>query len=143
MTAAERLRQLVDEATPGPWRWFGQRKTGMYLAWTRGGRRIVMDFVRQGMRGAQPRFQVYRERDGEPWSWSGMMTPASELAVLEVPYRDDIVEIDHADARLIVRSPEMAGLLADCLDFFDEHTMHAKSPSAILAEAESLFGGAE
>jgi hypothetical protein len=143
MTAAERLRQIAAEATPGPWRWFGQRKTGMYLAWTRGGRRIVMDFVRQGMRGAQPQFQVYTEREGEPWEWSGLMTPASELAVLEVPYRDDIVEIDHPDARLIAWSPDMAVLLADCLDFFDEHTMHAKSPSAVVAEAERLFGDAK
>ena len=70
-----------------------------------------MDFVRQGMRGAQPRFQVYEERDGEPWEWNGLMTNASDLAVLEVTYREDIVDIDHADARLIALAPDMARLL--------------------------------
>ncbi|MBY5917310.1 hypothetical protein HFO77_23230 [Rhizobium leguminosarum] len=44
--------------TPGPWAWFGNASSNsIYLATTHSGRRYVMDFVRWGMRGAQPRFQ--------------------------------------------------------------------------------------
>lgn len=61
----------------------------------------VMDFVRQGMRGAQPRFQV-----------NGLMEKAEDLAIQEVDYRDDIVDIDHPDARTIAAAGEMRDLLA-------------------------------
>jgi len=69
-----------------------------------------MQFERQGMRGAQPVFQVYQQRAGEPWEWSGVMTKAEELAVREVDYRDDIVAIDHPDAKLIALAPQLAEL---------------------------------
>jgi hypothetical protein len=86
-----RLRALAEKATPGPWAWFGDLASHrIYLATVKGGRRFIMDFRRWGMSGAQPRFQV-----------SGIMRAAKELATREAPYRGDIAEIDHPDARFI------------------------------------------
>jgi hypothetical protein len=60
------------------------------------------------MRGAQPTFQVYSPTDYDGVGpkpsgrdGSGVMHPASELAVREVHYRDDIVDIDNPDAQWI------------------------------------------
>lgn len=93
--------------TPGPWGWFGGNH-GYYLATTHSGRRFVMDFVRMGTQGAQPRFQL-----------NGCMVKGGELVRFEVDrsvmgfkagkaapsvYRYDIVEIDHPDARLIAQA---------------------------------------
>ena len=86
-----RLRALTDAATPGPWAWYGDLTAHrIYLATVNGGRRFVMDFRRWGMSGAMPRFQV-----------GGIMRTIKELATREAPYRDDIAEIDHPDARFI------------------------------------------
>jgi len=98
---AEQLAQLealAAAATPGPWGWFGHRDHGMYLATVHNGRVYVMDFIRQGMQGAQPQFQVRKNAEHPDW---GTMTPASELAVAPQDYRDDIVAIDNPDARFI------------------------------------------
>lgn len=85
------LRELAEAASSGPWHWWGSRKRGMYLGrWGEWGKTTVMDFVRQGMSGAQPRFGTEHQ-----------MVKAEHLAVQEVPYRDDVVDIDHPDARFI------------------------------------------
>jgi len=100
--------------TPGPWKWFGNANSNsVYLATTHSGRRYVMDFVRWGMRGAQPRFQPER----------GGMISAKDLLQFEVGdrsivgidaakkdgsvYRYDIRGINSADARLIAAAPEL------------------------------------
>lgn len=59
------------EHTPTPWRWqdFGR---GLVLVSTASGKPIVMDFVRQGMNGAEPRFG--RRTD----SMGGVMVPLSK-----------------------------------------------------------------
>jgi hypothetical protein len=130
----------VDEHTPGPWKWFGNLSTQeVYLATARHGRKFVMQFERWGMRGAQPSFQV---RNG---AGDGTMKPCKELAVREVPYRGDIVEIDHPDARLIAAAP----ILLDALKFalresgcdgeLCAHEWHEKARAAI-AEAEASHG---
>ena len=97
--------------TPGPWAWFGNPKHGgFYLATIHGGRKYVMDFVRHGLQGAQPRFQK-----------SGIMEKASDICTFEVCdstgirdaeknghcYRYDIDGIGHPDARLIAAAPEL------------------------------------
>lgn len=88
---------MGSEHTPGPWGWFGNTEHGgLYLATVNDGRRLVMDFVRQGMQSAQPRFQV-----------NGLMIPAVDLVKYEVAYRKDITGVDHPDARLIALAPEM------------------------------------
>lgn len=98
--------------TPGPWQWFGSYPhRGVYLATPDRGRLIVMDFVRRGMNGATPRFNI------------GCMTPAQDLVTFQVGdhgvvgyanakrnssvYRFDIDSIDHPDARLIAAAPDL------------------------------------
>lgn len=122
--------------TPGPWAWFGNTKgNDLQLATTYGGRRFVMTFKRWGMSSAQPCFQT-TTNDG-----SGVMTPAGQLAVLEVPYRADVVAIDHPDARLIASAPELleackAALSeAGCDGELCAHEWHDKVRAAI-AKAE-------
>lgn len=66
---------MSGKHTPGPWAWFGNaRHNSIYLATTHSGRRFVMDFVRWGMRGAQPRFQAEK----------GIMVDAKDLLQFEV-----------------------------------------------------------
>ena len=105
---------MADKHTPGPWAWFGNAGSNqVYLATTHSGRRFIMDFVRWGMRGAQPRFQPER----------GGMIDAKDLLQFEVGdrdivgidaarkdtsvYRYDVRGINSADARLIAAAPEM------------------------------------
>ncbi|MCZ7856039.1 hypothetical protein O9X81_05385 [Agrobacterium salinitolerans] len=100
--------------TPGPWKWFGNASSNhVYLATTHSGRRYVMDFVRWGMRGAQPRFQPAK----------GGMIDAKDLLQFEVGdrdivgidaakkdgsvYRYDVRGINCADARLIAAAPDL------------------------------------
>lgn len=91
-------------ARPGPWEWYGNTGNGtFYLATRFGGRVFVMDFVRWGMRGAQPRFQVNQ-----------LMKPGTEFVNYEVLpggkkgdrglYREDFVGILHPDATFIAEA---------------------------------------
>jgi len=114
MSRVDEIAARAAAATLGPWGWFGHRDHGMYLSTVYHGRIYVMDFIRQGMQGAQPRFQVHENPEHPDW---GTMTPASELAVLEVAprdYRDDIVGIDHPDAAFIAAArDDVPWLLAE------------------------------
>lgn len=101
----EDLKAIEDRAaaaTPGPWEWYGNTKyTGnFYLSTKNRGRIFVMDFVRWGMRGAQPRFQK-----------DHLLVNGSELVNYEVKpgakrgdpqlYREDFIGILHPDAIFI------------------------------------------
>jgi len=107
------IRAMHAAVTPGPWHWSGYKDRrglpGPYLAtWIPGrGRTTVMDTARLGMQGAQPRFNV-----------ANRIVDGVDLAVREVPYRDDIVDIDHPDARFIAAAPQM---VADLLAFIDNY----------------------
>jgi hypothetical protein len=91
----DELEQLDLAARAAPWGWFGNAGCHeVHLATPDRGRIYVMGFARWGMRGAQPVFQVKR-------SGIGLMEPAAGMLQFEVPYRKDIVGIDHPDARLI------------------------------------------
>jgi hypothetical protein len=122
----ERLMALCDQATPGPWEWYGNTKQHeVYLATTHSGRRFVMDFVRWGMGGAQPRFQVTID-GGE--AGGGVMRSLSELASgdvnakgrlpilgpkFEVDYRRQFVGIGHPDAAFIAAARSAVPALID------------------------------
>lgn len=95
---ADEIRSALDGTSPGPWRWAGRLHTGPELScWVPGqGRTIVMSTRRLGMQEAQPQFVV-----------DGLIVDSTKLAVREVPYRDDIVDIDHPDARLIAAAPDL------------------------------------
>lgn len=104
--------------TKGPWTWYGNSMSTApryYLATDYGGRITVMDLVRAGVQGAQPRFREDR-----------VMVPAAEMVRYDVDpsvrgrtaakagstvYREDFSDIDHPDARLIVAAPDMADAL--------------------------------
>lgn len=109
-------REAGMDPRHGNWIWHGQ-PDGVSLATEYGGRRYVMDFVRKGMRGAQPRFQL-----------GGLMhNAADDLVTFSVGddhvrghrqakedhsvYRYDISGIDHPDARRIARVPQMEDLI--------------------------------
>ena len=118
------IKARADAATAGPWIWSGDAKWGSInlATWNyihkngkRFGRVTVMDFVRMGMQGAQPRF-----RDGEL-----MMRKAQHLAQFEVchsathigdsrVYRYDIDGIRHPDAEFIAHSrADVSALIAE------------------------------
>lgn len=105
--------------TPGPWRWEIVNKDVRLC----GGRPRydlhVMDFVRQGMNGAQPRFRCPLEENGS----FQIMTPASQFAVV-APGRAHHASwfklLDHPDASLIAAAPELLDALRDLLAAFDD-----------------------
>lgn len=111
--SAERLAEIrarAEAATPGPWSWDGNTDMRhIRLATPHGMSMTVMDFVRYGMQGAQPRFGI-----------AGMMHNGSGLVEYEVAkwskdiYRRDVSGIDHPDARFI------AGARADVDDLLAE-----------------------
>lgn len=95
----------VDGHCPGPWGWFGSDKAPV-LATHRGGRILVMDFVRSGMNGAAPRFQsnhVMKRADAFPVF---EVSPEAQVYSPSI-YRRDIVAIRHPDAALIAAAPEL------------------------------------
>lgn len=111
----DRLKEIKDrlDAVPsGPWSWMGHRKSSMYLGnWQSGlGKCTVMDFVRKGMHDAQPRFPI-----------DMLMHKADELAVQEVEYRDDIVDIDHPVAKFLASSAEDVDWLIRRVEELEHH----------------------
>ena len=78
----------MSEHTPGPWAWYDMGN-GPILVASHHGTLIVMDFVRNGMQSAQPRFAKREGNEG------GLM------------YAADNLDIDaHPDACLIAAAPD-------------------------------------
>lgn len=107
--SADRAIGMPDH---GGWAWFGGRDH-VFLGTKRGGRHYVMDFVRKGMKSAQPRFQIkgcmhnavdklttYEVGDGTA---RGQAQADADPTV----YRLDVSGIDHPDARRMTRIPDM------------------------------------
>ncbi len=112
----DELDAIARAATPGEWEWFGNMKTReVSLATVRGGRRVVMDFERWGMRSAQPRFQL--ATDGRAAGF-GRMADLEDLGDLGprivAPHRHDFIGIVHPNARHIARfSPDVVRAVID------------------------------
>lgn len=115
MIDLDAIKRRYQQATEGPWQWFGNTKHNeVYLATVDRGRVFVMDFVRWGMSGAQPRFQVALN-DGDGF---GVMRSIGEMAkneeeskpdvvfgpLFEAPYRRQFTGIGHPDATFIAHS---------------------------------------
>ncbi len=102
---AEQAKAMLDAATGERWHWAGDIKTrGPELStWIPGqGRTTVVAAQRLGMRGGQLTFNV-----------DGLLTASSTLAIREAPYRDDVKDIDHPDARLIAAAPDLAATVVE------------------------------
>jgi hypothetical protein len=93
MIDLEPIKARLAAATPGPWRWYmNKRSRDIRLEAEHSGRLIVMDFVRWGMQGAQPRFRT------QPHD---LMTEYSDC-------------VPHADAGLIAHTPtDIAALVEE------------------------------
>jgi hypothetical protein len=124
------LKRKAEAATGGRWQWFGNTKMNeVYLATVDGGHQYVMDFVRWGMRSAQPRFQV--RLDGGPGTGieralgcpgTRIMRALGEMGAkehplgpkFEAPHRRHFTGIGHPDAvHIAANSPEVTlGLIA-------------------------------
>jgi hypothetical protein len=90
--------------TPGPWLWTNAHDGRIYLYTPRNGHCIVMDFVRKGTQGAQPRFS---DRGDNPLG--GVMHKATEIDIYSNP-----------DARLIAAAPDLLAACKSTLAYIDE-----------------------
>ena len=100
------VEALLAGTTPGPWRWGGSLRD-IRLEAAVSMRPCVMAFRRKGMQGAEPVFWDRSESLGPGGSWGSFCT-ATDRAVREASYRDDIKAIDTPDARLIAAAPTLA-----------------------------------
>jgi hypothetical protein len=95
----EAIKERLAKATPGPWRWvIDLRHRDIRLD---AGSRVVMDFARYGMQGAQPRFRLPQYGD--------VLVEMSDLA------KDpSLLAWPHPDAELIAHAPaDIAALVAE------------------------------
>lgn len=84
---------MSAQNTPGPWYWHTDYQGRVSLRTPDRGQLIVMQFVRQGMQGAAPRFSHWAGyAEGNPRGRSG--------GVMDIG-------IDHPDARLIAAAPDL------------------------------------
>lgn len=107
--------------TPAPWRWeLNEKSKHVQLC---GGipkyDLIVMDFVRYGMGGAQPRFNIEKE------SGFNIMVKSSEMGSIvkgREHHADWFKSILHPDAILMQHAPEMIEALIKVNEFIKENS---------------------
>lgn len=115
----------VPMHTPGPWRWEIDR-AHKHVALV-GGRptydKTVMSFERWGVRSAVP---VFNSACTDSLGWNTLYRVSSRLDWIEpIPGREHhahwCASINHPDAKLIERAPEMDAALRDCLALAVRH----------------------
>lgn len=127
----EYLRSLLPHVTPGPWRWWGQNDnhSGPTLVTIGRGISTVMGFARLGMQSAQPTWfhrtgDELHPPDGRSWL-GGHYVAARDVAVQEVDYRNDIVDMDNPDARwLAAASPDVVEWLFNRIAELEQELGH-------------------
>lgn len=99
----EAIKARAEAATPGPWYWGGNLSFpgGIDLRARVSNTPIVMQFRRWG-NGGEPCFWK-RDRHKDP-AMHGEHQRGRDIAVREVPYRDDVVALDNADAEFIAHA---------------------------------------
>ncbi|QQT43318.1 Uncharacterised protein [Sphingobacterium multivorum] len=105
-------QEVIQAYTPAPWRWeFNERSKSIQIC---GGvpkyDLIVMDFVRYGMNGAQPRFNVSHENGMQIMENANTM--GSVIKGRE-HHQSWFKSISHPDALLMVKAPEMLEMLKE------------------------------
>lgn len=101
------IQARAAAATPGPWRWGGLIGGPIYLLSMAQWRPYVMQFCRLGFQGAQPIFRKPNPNLGfSEWA------KGNDVAVREVPYRDDIESMDNPDAEFIAHAREDVDAMA-------------------------------
>jgi hypothetical protein len=130
-TQLREWRSLLNAITQPPWRWFGNTAARqVYLATAHSGQVMVLSFHRWGFHGAQPYLQ--REPRTAAMTMGSGVVPASTLCRYDVLhgktraeaglgpkddssnsplYREDFTGIDHPDALLLERAPEIIDAL--------------------------------
>ncbi len=132
----------MSEHTPGPWGWFGNVDTkNLYLAAKHSGRQFVMGFTRYGMQSAKPEFNLNSRMVGADELVRFAVCPEATSREDERVYRGDIVDIDHADARLIAAAPELYEAAKNVLDWFSE--LESREDQAVLGTLREAVAKAE
>lgn len=121
------IRARLAAATPGPWRWRGHKNQCIELRGARFGDVVLAP-----------------ERSGFHWtafkvSVKGLLYSIREFAVLEVPYRQDIVGVVHPDAELIANAPADIAYLLGEVDRWRDDAALAAGASDMHAERAALM----
>lgn len=126
------------KGTPAPWRW-ELNETSKNITLCGGVPKydlIVMDFVRYGMNGACPRFNTTHE------SGFNILERADTMGVAvegREHHQSWFKNINHPDALLISKAPEMLDMLKDILDCYNSGDVyHEYKIKQLIKEATEL-----
>lgn len=118
----ERAKRLDMRATPGPWKW-DLRKTcsDVKIVTTHSGQYYVMGFVRWGMQGAAPTFQVYDEYAGPVTERGSHGMRRADILAKSYPGKEHHVGFDdypdHPDAEFIVAARQLVPQLIEAVEY--------------------------